>query len=116
MILVDSSAWIEYYHPRGNSAVQEAVASAIQSDEAAVNGIIYVEIVGFVSNDNQRKTLMSDFGSFHWLELHRGIFDEACELGSTIRVHGITVLATDLIIAALRCEKFWQFPLRAWSP
>jgi predicted nucleic acid-binding protein len=100
MILVDSSAWIEYYHPRGQPAVQDAVASAIEGDEAAVNGVISVEVVGFVANENQRMTLLSDFGSFHWLELDRGIFHDACELGSTLRGHGITVPATDLIIAA----------------
>jgi predicted nucleic acid-binding protein len=100
MILIDSSAWIEYYHPRGQSVVQEAVASAIESDEAAVNGIIYVEIVGFVANEEQRKTLLADFGSYHWLEIHRAVFDDATEIGATLRGHGITVPATDLIIAA----------------
>jgi predicted nucleic acid-binding protein len=100
MILIDSSAWIEYYHPRGQPAVQEAVASAIESDEAAVNGIVHVEIIGFVANEKQRKTLSADFGSFHWLELHRAVFDAASELGATLRNHGLTVPPTDLIIAA----------------
>jgi predicted nucleic acid-binding protein len=53
-----------------------------------------------VSNQKQRKILLADFGSFHWLELNRAIFDDACELGATLRGHGTTVPATDLIIAA----------------
>ena len=100
MILIDSSAWIEYYHPRGHPVVQENVASAIESDEAAVNGIIQVEIVGFVAKEKQRETLLADFGSYHWLEIDRAVFDDATELGATLRGHGITVPATDLIVAA----------------
>jgi hypothetical protein len=37
MILIDSSAWIEFYRRHGEPAVQEAVAAAIESDEAAVS-------------------------------------------------------------------------------
>ena len=44
LILVDSSAFIEYYRPSGLKAVQTAVAEVIASERVAVNGIIQVEI------------------------------------------------------------------------
>ena len=49
MIVIDSSAFIEYYRGAGLEEVQDAVAAAIAADEVAVNGIIQVEICAFAS-------------------------------------------------------------------
>ncbi len=49
MILVDSSALVEYYRPNGIPEVQAAVTEAIEADAVAVNGIIQVEVLGFAS-------------------------------------------------------------------
>jgi len=100
MILVDSSAWIEYYRPQGNPRVQQAVADAIEADAAAVNGVVQVEILSFVSPGKAFERLVADFGAYHWLELGRAEFDLAAELGSRLRHKGTTVPPTDLIIAA----------------
>ena len=100
MILIDSSAWIEYYHPRGNETARKAVAEAIESDEAATNGIIHVEIVGFARNKKTKNILENDFSAFHEIDLVSETFALACDLGVALRSHGMTVPATDLIIAS----------------
>ncbi len=100
MILIDSSAWIEYYRPDGLAEIKEAVSLAIQENTAAVNGIVKVEILVFSSNKGDYKKLLSDFASFHWLELKQDVFDLASEMGMELRRKGITIPATDLIIAA----------------
>jgi predicted nucleic acid-binding protein len=100
VILIDSSAWIEYYHPRGNETVQKAVAEVIESDEAATNGIIRVEIVGFARNERTKNILENDFSAFHDIDLVSETFALACDLGVALRRYGITVPATDLIIAS----------------
>ena len=100
MIVVDSSAFIEYYRQSGSRDVQDAVSAAIAADKVAVNGIIQVEICAFASGDRERRLLDADFQAFHWLRLRRGDFDVATELGFTLRRRGLTVPATDLIIAA----------------
>ena len=99
MILVDSSAWIEYYRSSGRPGVRRAVAAAIEADQAAVNGIIHVEIVTFAPNQKAFQKLSSDFRAFHWLELDRKDFEQALELGVSLRNHGLTIPPTDLIIA-----------------
>jgi predicted nucleic acid-binding protein len=98
--LVDSSAWIEYYRPSGRSDVARAVAEAIRSDQAYVNGIIHVEIVTFAPSPEAFEQLSSDFAAYRWLELGHADFRRAAELGASLRTHGITVPATDLIVAA----------------
>ncbi len=100
MILVDSSAFIEFYRPSGSSAVSEAVAASIAADLVAVNGVIQTEIVSFAAGKADFGKLWSDFRAFHWLPLDRAQFDQATHLGAELRSKGITVPATDLIIAA----------------
>ncbi len=100
MIVVDSSAFIEYYRPEGDSGVSSAIAEAISEDRVAVNGVIQVEIVSYAASSTARDRLVSDFQAFHWLDLHRAEFALAQELGFQLRKGGVTIPATDLIIAA----------------
>jgi predicted nucleic acid-binding protein len=100
MIVVDSSALIEYYRPTGSPVVRSAVAEAIKEDRVTVNGIIHVEVVAFASSKTSFLKLDSDFRVFHWLDLQESEFDCAAELGFFLRRKAITVPAPDLIIAA----------------
>lgn len=100
MILIDSSAWIEYYRSSGDRRAQEAVAEAIEDDQAAVNGIIRVEILGFAPDELRLRQLTSDFDGYHQISLGPEDFHLASSIGFHLRRQGITVPATDLIIAA----------------
>ena len=100
LILVDSSAFIEYYRPSGSTAVQTAVAEAIAAERVAVNGIIQVEIVAFAPDEASYRKLVADFRAFHWLDLGPEEYAFATELGFRLRRQGVTVPPTDLMIAA----------------
>jgi len=103
VILIDSSAWIEYYKPMGDTQIKKAVYTAIQNDEAAINGIILVEIAGFV-RENDRSLILTDFSAFHFLPLPESVFQTAVTICSDMRKKGITVPPTDAIIAACALE------------
>ena len=100
MSLLDSSTLIEYYRPRGRDDVQSAVAEAIEADRGAINGVVQTEILAFVRGKGAFRELAEDFRALHWIDLDRAVFDRAAALGADLRRHGVTVLATDLIIAA----------------
>lgn len=100
MTLVDTSALIEYYRPDGDGTARAAVAEAIAADEVAVNGIVQVELVTFAPDAAALDKLMADFQAFHWLDLDRAVHDEATLLGFALRRQGLTIPATDLIVAA----------------
>lgn len=104
MILVDTSAFIEYYRPGGDEQVRAAVAEAVAADGVATNGIIYVEIVAFAADSGDHERLVADFGSFHWLETGRRECDRAGEIGFALRRRGLTIPPTDLIVAATALE------------
>lgn len=100
MILVDSSALVEYYRPKGIPDVQAAVMEAIEADAAAVNGIIQVEVLAFASARASFDELLHDFKIFHRIALQEIDFDRATEMGFSLRRRAVTIPATDLIIAA----------------
>lgn len=103
MILIDSSAWIEYYKPTGDPIIKKAVYAAIQNDEAAINGIIVVEIAGFV-REKEKSLILTDFSALHSLPLNNVVFQKAVIICSGMRNSGITIPATDAIIAACAWE------------
>ncbi len=100
MIVVDSSAFIEYYRPGGDRHVRAAVAEVIAADQVMINGIIHVEIVAFASARDDYERLSADFRAFHWLDTGLQDYEHAAKMGFLLRRKGVTVPATDLIIAA----------------
>ncbi len=104
MILVDTSAFIDFYRPKGAPDIQRLVAQVIAADMVAINGIIQTELLAFAHSKKEYKMLASDLGAFHWLELDKSVFDTASQIGFALRRNGITVPSTDLIIAASAIE------------
>ena len=85
MILVDSSAWIEYYRRGGSREVRDAVFSAIRDNRAATNGVILVEVVAYAARDADSANVRSDLSGCHWLELATPVFELAVAMGRTLR-------------------------------
>ena len=100
MKLIDSSAWIEYYRKKGNQECKACVSDAIQNNAAAVNGIICLEILVFTKTQSEYDLVEADFSALHHLELDDRVFQEASKIGFNLRRQGVTIPATDLIIAA----------------
>lgn len=130
MILIDSSAWIEYYRPKGREDFKRLILAAISRDEAAINGIIEVEVLSFTRTQKEYRELASDFSSFHYLPLEKAVFARAAQMGFALRGKGATIPAVDLTIAAcalesksllLHCDTHYDqikrhFPLETMSP
>lgn len=104
MILIDTSAWIEFYRRDGDPFYVDAVASAIKDNTAAVNGLILVELLAFSKSEKEYGILASDLSSFLMIETDTEVYLKAAEIGFKLRRIGITIPATDLIIAASTVE------------
>ncbi len=100
MILVDSSLWVLYFRKDGNERVRESIKTALVRDEVAINGIIVVEILGGISKTKEYRFIEENLKGLHFIELTRDDFYNASKMSSELRAKGITVPATDLIIAA----------------
>jgi predicted nucleic acid-binding protein len=100
MKLIDTSAWIEYYRKDGEQKYKEDVIDALKNNTAAICGIIKIELLVHARTKNEYQLLESDFSAIHWIESESKVYDKAAEMGFRLRRKGITIPATDLIIAS----------------
>ncbi len=100
MILVDSSAWIDYF--RGiRPAVGDLVDEALESGEAAVTGLITTELLQgctFRSDLNLIERLFRRVSTYFE---PKEVWREAGLLSLNLRKRGTNIKTIDLVIAAM---------------
>ena len=101
MILVDSSCWVEFYRPGGDRPVQEAVLNALGTGQAAVCGMVQVEILGYIKGKKEYELVSRDFEALLWLDMGRAEIDAGVQAGRRLRSRGVTVPPSDLLIAGV---------------
>jgi predicted nucleic acid-binding protein len=100
MILIDTSAWIEYYRKNGNEYYKKKIIPALKENLAAICGIITTELLVHTRTKKEYQLLESDFFGIIWLETDKRVYNKASEIGFDLKRRGITIPATDLIIAS----------------
>ncbi len=97
MILVDTSAWIDFFHGRGG--LGDRVDTALDADDAALCGPVITELRrGLRARDRAR--VLSLLQGCHLLAQPANLWEEAGELGFFLGRRGATVKSLDLLIAA----------------
>jgi predicted nucleic acid-binding protein len=100
MKIADTSAWIEYYRKNGRKNYKTEMIHAIKNNICAVCGIIKIELLVHAKSKNEYDLLDSDLSGLHWLEINKGVINQASEIGYSLKRKGITIPSTDLIIAS----------------
>jgi predicted nucleic acid-binding protein len=100
MILIDTSAWIEYYRKDGRKEYKKIILNGIEQNIISVNGIIQTELLIFCKNKIEYNLILNDLSSFHWFETDQKAYLKACEIGFSLKKIGITIPISDLIIGA----------------
>jgi hypothetical protein len=98
MILVDTSAWIDFF--RGRDPLASAVDQAIELDEAAVCGPVLTELRRGLRSPRDRRGVLPLLSGCHLLEQPEALWEEAGDLGFALARKGSTVKTVDLLIAA----------------
>ncbi len=98
MILVDTSAWIEFF--RGTGRAAEQVEITLAEDEAAWCGPIATELRRGLVSAKERAKVLPLLHACHWLAQPEALWDEAGDLGYLLRRKGLTAKTLDLLIAA----------------
>ena len=100
MILVDSSAWLHLLRPDGDRAVRARVERALQAGEACWCPVVRLELWNGASGDHD-KGVLGDFERLlPELPINAQVWDAAYNLARRARAAGMTIPATDLLIAA----------------
>jgi len=97
MILIDTSAWIEFF--RGRDPFAGAVDEALANNEAALCGPIETELRRGLRTEREREKVLPLLDACHLLSQPAALWAEAGDLGFALRRHGVTAKTIDLLIA-----------------
>ena len=100
MILVDSSAWLHLLRPDGDRAVRARVERALQAGEACWCPVVRLELWNGASGDHDKRVLGDFERLLPELPINAQVWDAAYNLARRARAAGMTIPATDLLIAA----------------
>ena len=98
-VMVDSSAWIEYFR-RAEGAVGDRVGRLLDEDRIVLCGMVELELLQGV-RPRQRRTLAELLQALSYLETERRDFIAAGERLAELRRKGVTIPASDGLIAVL---------------
>jgi len=104
--LVDTSLWILALRRDFVSEVKDRVDHLLREDTIVTTGIIMVEILSGAKTEKEFQRLKKGLDALDRVETDRPVWEEAAELGFTLRRKGVTVPHTDILIAtcALRAS------------
>jgi len=97
MILIDTSAWIDFF--RGKDPLASLVDEALATGEAALCGPIETELRRGLFDGRDRRKVLPLMEGCHFLRDPDHLWVEAGELGYALRRRGVTSKTLDLLIA-----------------
>ena len=104
MILIDTSAWITSFKKTGNHELKEFMRQAIVSGLAVTSPLVILELLQGCHSVGERDALKIKIESLDILSITTSVWEQAYELGFSLRRKGLTIPSVDLIIAALAIE------------
>ena len=100
MHLVDTSSWIHSLRPGGDAEARSRVERLVRSGEASWCAMVKLELWNGARKEHERRVLSDMDERLIDLEITADVWELACELARKARQGGLTVPATDLLIAA----------------
>lgn len=97
MILIDTSAWIEFF--RGRKPLCDAVDDALEANEAALCGPVVTELRRGLKSAAERRRVLPLLEGCHLLADPPHLWAEAGDLGFLLARKGVTAKSMDLLIA-----------------
>jgi predicted nucleic acid-binding protein len=100
MILVDTSSWIHFLRPKGNAEVRKRVAGALTDGEACWCPMIRLELWNGAQGQKESAVLRDLESGIAELTIDDAVWAVSFDIGRRARAKGISVPATDILIAA----------------
>jgi predicted nucleic acid-binding protein len=103
-ILIDTSAWIEFFRPHGDTHIRNTINQLLDDNEAALCGIILSELLRGTRTDRECRDLADRLGTLVYLSTPEELWWEAGRLGSHLTRKGVNTPTTDILIATVAIE------------
>lgn len=99
-LLVDTSAWVESLRRDGDADVRRAVQAALVDGRARVCAMVLVELWNGARSGPDRALVQEIADEVAVLATSDAVWELASALARASRAQGVTVPATDLVVAA----------------
>lgn len=104
MVLVDSSAWIDFF-AKGASPTKEKLTSLVAvSDEVVICGLVLQEVLQGFKLEEEFKEAQSALLKFPLIEPDRSTYLQASRFYRQLKKQGITVHSIDVLLASLAIQ------------
>jgi hypothetical protein len=100
MILIDTSAWIEFFRRAGSRAAKERVAAYMDAVEAAYTCPVYFELLAG-ARDTEKACIEQALEFCERIPFTGSHWAKAAELERSLRKSGVTVPRDDLFVATV---------------
>lgn len=103
MVLVDTSAWIEFHRKDGKPEVKMAMVGLLSVMEATICGPVEMEFLGG-ARPEERSRIQAEWALIPYLRNDQKIWRKAGDNFSKLRKSGLNVPWNDVLIATLTIE------------
>ena len=103
MVLVDTSAWVEFFRHQGDPTVKLAVKGQLDAFEATLCGPVEMEFLGGARKD-EKDLIQSWFNVVPYARNDQKIWRKAAALYSQMIANGFKVPWNDALIACITLE------------
>ena len=99
-VLIDTSAWIEFLRPKGDAAIKARVAELLGANQASYTCPVAFELLAG-ARPAEVADVKESLDLAHRLVVEPAHWDAAAQAAATLRARGVTVPASDLLIATV---------------
>jgi predicted nucleic acid-binding protein len=99
-VLVDSSVWVEAMRRTGDESLRAVVAELLRTGRAVLCDWVRLELWNGAQGDAEKRWLRTLEKDLSIAPTTAEVWEKACGLAQACRKSGITVPASDLLIAA----------------
>ncbi|HJX69958.1 MAG TPA: PIN domain nuclease [Dehalococcoidia bacterium] len=103
-VIVDTSAWIESFRPKGDTKLKEAVKRLIIEEEILLPGIIKAEILRGTKSKKEYERLSELLKGLIYLPVEENFWERLSRFSFDLLREGVTVPLTGAYIALLAIE------------
>lgn len=103
MVIIDTSAWVEFFRRDGDLRVKLAVKGLLDAFEGALCGPVEMEFLGG-ARPEEMETIRGWFGLIPYVRSNQEIWRVAAGNYATLKAAGLTVPWNDILIASIAME------------
>lgn len=103
MVIIDTSAWVEFFRKNGDLRVKLAVKGLLDAFECALCGPVEMEFLGGARPDEMGE-IRRWFGLIPYVRNNQGIWRVAGGNFAKLKAAGLTIPWNDILIASIAME------------